>query len=69
VSTDGLPDIYEVPRHQLDFVASHELNQQASIKFKMTNLLNEDAVYKIGDQVQRSKTRGQAVGIGLTINL
>lgn len=69
VSTDGIPDVYEQPRHQVDFVASHELNEKAQVKLKISNLLSEDAVYKIGDQVRRSKTRDQAVGLSLSMSL
>lgn len=69
VGTEGLADVYESPRHQIDFVASHQPWEEASLRFKVSNLLNEDAEFKIGDKVRRTQTRGQALGLSLSVSL
>jgi len=40
-STDGTPDIFEMPRHILDFKASKTLGQHFGVSLKVQNILNQ----------------------------
>ena len=44
IGTFGLPDIYEQPFHQLDLVASWGFAEHWSVRLRVENLLNDDAV-------------------------
>jgi len=50
VGSHGLPDIYQQPFNQLDFVVSQVVWDGLSFKFKAKNLINEDVRLTQGDQ-------------------
>ncbi len=46
VGISGLGDEKQLPVHTLDFVASYQLNNHFSLKLEVTDLLNQDIVFK-----------------------
>lgn len=45
-SWEDIPDVYEMPRHLVDFVISKKIGKYAEIKFSVKDLLNQSIVYK-----------------------
>lgn len=74
VGISGLGDEKQLPVHTLDFVASYQLNNHFSLKLEVTDLLNQDIVFKqetkYGDnlEVERFK-RGTGFEIGFSYAL
>ena len=74
VGISGLGDEKQLPVHTLDFVASYQLNNHFSLKLEVTDLLNQDIVFKQetknGDnlEVERFK-RGTGFEIGFSYAL
>ena len=74
VGISGLGDEKQLPVHTLDFVASYKLNDHFSLKLEVSDLLNQDIVFKQetknGDnlEVERFK-RGTGFEIGFSYAL
>lgn len=74
VGISGLGDEKQLPVHTLDFVASYQLNNHFSLKLEVTDLLNQNIVFKQetknGDnlEVERFK-RGTGFEIGFSYAL
>ena len=66
VGTLGLPDTYEEPFHQLDFVLRQKLPLKFAISLKMRNLLNLHARTRLTDKSVRRFLRGRTFSIGLS---
>ena len=66
IGTYGLPDVYEQPFNQVDFVASWEFLEDWKVKAKIKNILEEDMVLKQGDYVKESYQKGMGISIGLS---
>lgn len=66
IGANGLPDIYEQPLHQLDFVASWGISENSAFKFKIKNLLNEDVDFTQRDQTARHYKKGIDLSIEYT---
>jgi TonB-dependent receptor len=68
--TQGVPDIFEERRDQLDFVLivplKRFLGHPLTAKLAAENLLNDQRVYTVGDQVQRRWIDGVSIGFGLS---
>lgn len=45
-SWEDIPDVYEMPRHLVDFVVSKKIGKYAEIKFSVKDLLNQKIIYK-----------------------
>jgi outer membrane receptor protein involved in Fe transport len=43
---EDVPDVYEMPRHLVDFVVSKKIGKYAEIKFSVKDLLNQSIIYK-----------------------
>lgn len=73
VSLGGAPDIYEQPRHSLDFTASQALWNGISMKFSAKNLLDaefkKEHTYKGQSFVYQSYKTGQSFSLGLSYNM
>ena len=67
--TSGKPDVYEQPFNQLDFVYSQKLFGNLGISFKAKNLLDDEALFLVGDEVARSFTKGRTFSIGLKYDI
>jgi len=73
------PDVYEEPRHQLNFVAKQRLFS-VDLKFSVKNILNEDVLYKYDgqrddgegnkmDAIYNKYSKGVDVGIGISYSI
>lgn len=45
-SWEDIPDVYEMPRHLVDFVISKKVGKYMEMKFSIKDLLNQSVVYK-----------------------
>ena len=74
VGISGLGDEMQEAVHTLDFVASYKINQHFSLKLQLTDLLNQDIVFKQETQngrkleVERYE-RSTGIEIGFAYNL
>ncbi|MCA9599684.1 MAG: TonB-dependent receptor [Myxococcales bacterium] len=69
VGTQGLPDVYEQPRHQLDFSAGQGIGKHFEVKFTATNLLNAPYNFTQGkdardDNIVQKYTIGSTFSLG-----
>lgn len=48
--TQAFPDIYELPRHQVDLAVSQTLNKKIDVKFAVENLLNSPYKFQQGKE-------------------
>ncbi|MEM9493919.1 MAG: TonB-dependent receptor, partial [Myxococcota bacterium] len=62
----GTPDVYEEPYHQLDFVYSQKFGDAWSLKFKASNLLDQQVKFTQGPRVQASYRNGRSFGLSLS---
>lgn len=65
VGVFGIPDVYEEPAGQLDFVYAATLWQDWKLKVRMRNLLDPELEFTVGDQIRRTYRRGREVAITL----
>ncbi|MGE0711438.1 MAG: TonB-dependent receptor [Planctomycetota bacterium] len=66
IGTLGLPDVYEQPFHQLDFVASWGFWEHWSVKLSLGNLLDGEVRLTQGGETVQSYRKGRSVGLSLT---
>ncbi|MCR9205232.1 MAG: TonB-dependent receptor, partial [Halobacteriovoraceae bacterium] len=68
VGTDKRPDTYQESFNQLDFVFSQSFGKEKrnKVRFKVQNILNPEAVLKIGDEVAETFKKGRRAGISFT---
>ena len=74
VGINGLGDEKQDAVHTLDFVANYKINDNFSLKLQVTDLLNQDIVFKQetsqGEKLEVERyERGTAIEIGFTYNL
>ena len=69
VGTGGIPDFYEQPRVQLDFVISKKFKNDSKLKLSFGNILDEDTEIKSGNLTQRKFNRGFSIGLSYSIDL
>jgi hypothetical protein len=79
VGTFGTPDIYEMPRHQLDLTISKKLGPKSEIRITAQDLLNarfylkqdsnEDGKITQQDELILDTRRGRYFTIGFTLSL
>jgi hypothetical protein len=60
----GVPDQYEQPFDQLDFVAMQTLDDNWKVKFKIKNILDDEVVWKQDDKITRKYKRGRSYSFG-----
>jgi outer membrane receptor protein involved in Fe transport len=65
VGVRGLPDVYELPFHSLDFTASYQLDDHFTLAASATNLLWQETVLRQGDYDFSRIDRGMGFGIRL----
>jgi hypothetical protein len=65
VGTYGLPDVYEQPFHQLDFVAKQKLGAGFSLGFKAKNLIDLPHKYTQGGEVTSTYRKGRSFSLTL----
>jgi len=66
VGAMGLPDIYEEPRHLLDFTAEQELPEGFVLRLSAQNLLDQQVVYTQGDKTVTSFKPGVSLSLGVS---
>jgi hypothetical protein len=59
VGSYGLPDVYEQPFHQLDFVFKQKLGSHFDLGFKAQNLINSQVTYLQGGEVRKQYRTGR----------
>lgn len=69
VGTESLPDIYERPFHQLDFVFSQQIKKKTQFRFKAQNLINPEAKNMQGDKISELYRKGRAFSAGVSIRI
>lgn len=62
----GTPDIFEEPLYQLDFVYGQRLGKGFRLKLKAKNLLDQELIFRQGDEVVRRFRTGRAFSFGLS---
>ncbi len=65
VGTNGIPDTYEQPAGQLDFVASKKFAKTWTMSMRAKNLLNPAVESFQSNQLVRSFRRGRTVGVSI----
>lgn len=68
VGNHGLPDIYELPRHQLDVTFGRSLSGRLDIRFAAKNLLNAVTLYKQGNAVVTRYKKGRSYSLSVSHN-
>ncbi len=66
---EGLPNVWEMPFHQLDFVLRKKMGKNWSLQTKIKNILNPQVRLEQEGQVWQAYRRGQSftIGIGASI--
>ena len=59
----GLPDVYEQPFHQLDFVVKQKIKSHFSLGFSAKNLIDGKVSFKQGDKIRKSYKKGRYFGL------
>jgi len=67
VGTNGLPDIYEEPKHQLDITLAQKIGRHVEVRASAQNLLDWPTRQTQGDAVVGEYRVGQTFSIGLGI--
>ena len=65
IGTYGVPDVYEQPFNQLDLVYALKIGSTSTIKFKLKNILDDEALYLQGDKVSNSYHRGRSLSVSM----
>jgi len=67
IGTFGLPDVYEQPFHQVDFVASKTFYERWSLTFKAQNLLGEEVRLTQGGETVSSYEKGRTFSLSVGV--
>ena len=63
VGTNSIPDTYEQPFEQLDFVATKRIGDRWTVSLRARNLLNPEVESTQGDEMVRSLRRGRIFNV------
>lgn len=69
VGAQGLPDVFEQPRHQLDLTLKQKLSPRVKLKMSAKNLLNHRTLYRQGSEIFRRHWSGRSVSVGVGYDL
>jgi hypothetical protein len=69
VGTGGIPDFYEQPRVQLDFIIAKRFANRSKLKFTFGNILDDPVEIKVGSLTQRKFELGMSIGVSYSIDL
>ncbi|MEM7647046.1 MAG: TonB-dependent receptor, partial [Pseudomonadota bacterium] len=69
MESEGLPPVWELPFHQLDFVISKRFAKNFRVGAKFKNILDPKATFVQGDQVKQELKKGQAFTLGVSIGI
>ncbi len=62
----GMPDVYEQPFSQLDFVASQDIATNYAVSFKVSNIIDPEAQQVQGDKIVQLYRKGRSFSLGLS---
>lgn len=65
VGTNGIPDSYEQPIHQLDLLLSEKIDESWTVSFRARNILDPEIKTTQLDEVVRSQKRGRLFSLVL----
>lgn len=65
VGVFGIPDVYEEPAGQLDFVFARDLWTDWKLKVRLRNLLDPKVEFTVGDDIRREYRRGREIAVTL----
>lgn len=65
VGTNGAPDVYEQPFHQLDIVLQQRIGKGFTLSFKAKNLIDQPSLFLARNKVVRSFHRGRSFSLSL----
>jgi TonB-dependent receptor len=68
VGSNGLPDIYEEPFHQLDFVYTQKLGDHFRVGAKAKNIFDPRARWTQSGNIQQAERKGRDFSVGLSYN-
>ncbi len=63
---NGLPDVKESSRHDVDLTARQPLGRQFAVKFAAKNLLDSDYEFTQGGEITETYKRGRTWSVGVT---
>jgi outer membrane receptor protein involved in Fe transport len=66
---EGLPNIWELPFHQLNFVLRQKMGKKWSLQFKAKNLLDQRVQFVQGDRIWQAYRPGISVNLGVGISI
>ncbi|MBS1260979.1 MAG: hypothetical protein MAG453_00296 [Calditrichaeota bacterium] len=66
VGANGLPNVIEQPRHDLDVSARHPLGNRLSLKLAVTNVLDAEHRFEQGSGVTERYRAGRVVSLGIS---
>ena len=66
---EGLPSIWELPFHQLDFVFSKRISKNLKVGGKIRNLINPKSAFRQGDKISQGLRKGQSYTLGLSMEI
>jgi len=69
VGTNGLPDIFEAPRHLVDVVVGLPIGDSVNLKLKARNLLDSPVEETQGTGTPEKYTEGRTFSIGASFSL
>lgn len=64
----GMPDVYERPFAQLDFVAAQKIASNYAVSFKVSNLIDPEARQTQGGEIVQLYRKGRSFSLGLSGN-
>lgn len=69
LGTEGLPDYYDMPFHQLDLIMKHSFNEVFSIGFSLKNLLDLPAIEMVGSEIVNEVEKGRSFSLSVKFDL
>jgi outer membrane receptor protein involved in Fe transport len=67
--TQAQPDVYELPRHMLDFKMSKTLGEHFSLELKIRNILNSRVVWAYDNNEFNTEYEGYNYGTNYTFSV
>lgn len=69
VGAQRLPDVFEQPRHQVDFTFKQRITPVVRLKLSAKNLLDSTVLYKQQEEVFTRYKRGRSISVGIVYDL
>ena len=69
VGAQRLPDVFEQPRHQVDFTFKQRITPVVRLNLSAKNLLDSTVLYKQQEEVFTRYKRGRSISVGIGYDL